>query len=117
MTQFYVYIFASDSRVLYVGVTNDLERRVEQHRAKLLPGFTSRYIVTRLVWYEMFPDATQAIAAEKRIKGRTRAKKIARIEASNPFWDDLFDRSCSHESGRMLRYAQHDKTAPLRSEP
>jgi putative endonuclease len=108
MKQFYAYILASNSRVLYVGMTNDLERRVGEHRAKLVPGFTARYNVTQLVWYETFPDAAQAIAAEKQIKGWTRAKKIALIEAVNPFWDDLFDRTSSDASGQMLRSARHD---------
>jgi putative endonuclease len=85
----YVYIVASRTRVLYVGMTNDLQRRISEHKQKLIPGFTANYNVNRLVWYEAFPDAAQAIAAEKRIKGWTRAKKVALIEAKNPEWHDL----------------------------
>jgi putative endonuclease len=97
-------------------MTRDLEHRVEQHRFKLLPGFTSKYNVTRLVWYEAFSDAMQAITAEKRLKGWTRAKKIALIEASNPFWNDLFDRASSPETGKMLRCAQHDGGADVHAD-
>jgi putative endonuclease len=86
---FYVYILSSRSGVLYVGVTNDIERRVYQHKHKLVQGFTSRYNVNLLVFYEVFPEAIQAIAAEKKIKGWTRAKKIRLIESKNPTWKDL----------------------------
>jgi putative endonuclease len=87
--QFYVYILSSRSGVLYVGVTNDLERRVYQHKHRLVEGFTSRYNVNLLVFYEVFPEAIQAIAAEKKIKGWTRAKKVRLIESKNPTWKDL----------------------------
>jgi len=108
MKQMFVYILASSSRVPYVGVTNDLERRVEEHRGKRMPGFTSKYNVNQLVWYESVSDAAEAIRIEKRIKGWTRAKKIASIEASNPLWLDRFERASPGDSGRMLRCAQHD---------
>jgi putative endonuclease len=87
--EYYVYIVASRSRVLYVGMTNDLERRVFDHKAKRMPGFTARYNVTRLVYYQSFPSPWQAIEAEKKIKGWTRAKKIALIESMNKEWRDL----------------------------
>lgn len=93
MRTFYVYILASNSRVRYVGVTNDLELRVRQHRQKLIPGFTSKYNIDQLVWYETFNDVAEAIAMEKRIKGWTRAKKIALLEATNPLWLDLFEQT------------------------
>ena len=89
MRQFYVYIVASRSGVLYIGMTNDLERRVWEHQQKLVPGFTAKYNVNVLVYYDAFPDAIQAIEAEKKIKGWTRAKKVRLIESLNPKWRDL----------------------------
>ena len=86
---YYVCIVASPSRTLYVGVTNDLERRVWQHRHKTLGGFTAKHNISRLVWFEWFTRIDDAIAAEKRIKGWGRAKKLALIEAENPKWWDL----------------------------
>jgi len=84
------------SRTLYAGVTNDLERRVYEHKQKLVPGFTSKYNITKLVWYETFPDIQQAIEGEKRIKGWVRSRKIAMIESQNPNWEDLSQRSCEN---------------------
>jgi putative endonuclease len=89
MRQFWVYILTSRSGVLYVGVTNDLERRTFEHKQKRVPGFTARYNVDRLVFYEAFPEALSAIAAEKKIKGWRREKKVALIESQNPQWKDL----------------------------
>jgi len=89
MADSYVYIVASLSRVLYVGVTNDLERRVYEHKHGLTDGFTKKYNVTRLVWYESFPNIQQAIEGEKRLKGWRREKKIALIVSKNPNWMDL----------------------------
>ena len=89
--QYYVYIMASRSRVLYVGMTNDLQRRVEQHKQKLVEGFTQRYNVTRLVYYEATNDVHAAIAREKQIKGWRRSKKTELIESINPPWNDLSD--------------------------
>ena len=77
------------SRTLYTGVTNDLERRVYEHKHKLVPGFTSKYNITQLVYYEETDDVNIAIAREKQIKGWLRAKKIALIESINPEWKDL----------------------------
>ncbi len=89
MRYYYVYIMANIARTLYIGVTNDLERRVYEHRHKVTPGFTSRYNLTQLVYYEEFGDVREAIAREKQLKGWLRAKKVALIEAMNPEWDDL----------------------------
>lgn len=86
---YYMYILASRSRVLYVGVTNDLARRVNEHKKSLIPGFTQKYRVTRLVYFEQFDDIREAIAREKQIKGWVRARKIKMIDARNPTWDDL----------------------------
>jgi len=89
MKQYCVYIMASRSRTLYTGVTNHLERRVYEHKEKLLPGFSSRYNTTRLVYYEVFGNIRSAIEREKQIKGWLRSKKIALIESVNPEWEDL----------------------------
>lgn len=86
---YYVYIMTNSSRTLYVGVTNDLERRVQQHKLKQIPGFTAKYNITQLVYYEETADVLAAIAREKTIKGWLRAKKIALIESINPKWLDL----------------------------
>ena len=77
--------------VLYTGVTNDLMKRGYQHRHKLIKGFTSRYNVDKLVYYEVFDDAYNAISREKQIKGGSRQKKIDLINGMNPQWRDLYD--------------------------
>jgi putative endonuclease len=89
MKSYYVYILASYSQVLYVGVTNDLLRRVYEHRSATADSFTKRYNVRRLVWFQETPSVEAAIFHEKQIKGWTRAKKIALIESENIRWDDL----------------------------
>jgi putative endonuclease len=89
MGTFYVYIMASRSRVLYVGVTNDLARRVTEHKQGSAPGFTTRYRVNRLVYFEEFADIREAIAREKVIKGWVRSRKTRRIDSRNPTWEDL----------------------------
>src|SRR5256885_1897780 len=91
MRTYYVYIMASRSRVLYTGVTNDLGRRVHQHKRSLTPGFTSRYHITRLVYFEEFGDVRDAIAREKQLKGWVRSRKVRLIEQKNPTWEDLAD--------------------------
>ena len=92
MPEYYVYIMTNKSRTLYVGVTNDLQRRVYEHKHKLIEGFTSKYNITKLAWYETYPDIQQAIEGEKRLKGWLRSKKIALIESHNPNWEDLSQR-------------------------
>jgi putative endonuclease len=86
---YHVYIMASASRVLYVGVTNNLLRRVSQHKEKHGSSFTARYCVTEQVYFEAFGYIRDAIAREKQIKGWLRAKKIELIEKFNPLWKDL----------------------------
>ena len=86
---YYVYILANATRTLYVGVTNNLERRVAQHRSQTTPGFTSRYNISMLVHVDTYPDPAQAIAREKQHKGWLRANKIALMETENPDWLDL----------------------------
>jgi putative endonuclease len=88
MRQFYVYIAASRSRVLYVGVTNNLERRMWEHRNGF-GTFTGKYRVNRLVHFEVFEHPMTAIKREKRLKKFYRAEKIALIESGNPLWNDL----------------------------
>lgn len=87
---YYVYIVTNKHRsTLYIGVTNDLERRVIEHKTGELAGFTQRYQLNRLVWFEHFRDVNAAIAREKKLKGWLRSKKIALIEKENPRWFDL----------------------------
>ncbi len=89
MKQYYVYIMSSEWRTLYAGVTSDLEARVWQHKNHALPGFTARYDVDRLVYFEAFGEVSQAIVREKQIKGWKRAKKVALIDSGNREWKDL----------------------------
>ncbi len=86
---YYVYILASRSRTLYTGVTNDLLRRMVEHRDGLVPGFTSQYRIFRLVHFEIFGDIRLAIAREKEIKGWRREKKLWLIERDNPTWEEF----------------------------
>lgn len=86
----FVYILANRKYgTLYTGVTSNLERRIYQHKHRLLKGFTSKYGVTRLVWYAQGEDIAEAINLEKKIKNRGRQWKIDLIEKANPNWDDL----------------------------
>ena len=87
--EYFVYILTNKSRTLYIGVTNDLARRVTQHQDKLVAGFTRRYRLTKLIYYEIFDDVYEAIAREKQLKNWSRNKKIALIESVNPGWRDL----------------------------
>ena len=89
---YFVYMLASKSNgTLYVGVTNDLVRRVFEHRSGEVEGFTKRYSVRHLVWFDETADVTAAIAFEKKLKRWPRAYKIKMIEERNPQWRDLFD--------------------------
>ncbi|MBW7961700.1 GIY-YIG nuclease family protein [Bradyrhizobium sp. BR 10261] len=88
---YYVYILASKiGGTLYIGVTNDLIRRVAEHKAKLIESFTEKYDVARLVYFEQFDDPENAIKREKRLKKWNRAWKVRLIEKDNPNWDDLY---------------------------
>lgn len=86
---YYVYILASKSRRLYIGVTNNLERRMFEHKNKITPGFTSHYNIDRLVYFETTNDITAAIEREKQLKGWRREKKVTLIQGLNPAWNDL----------------------------
>jgi putative endonuclease len=88
---FCVYIMSNSSKMLYVGVTNSLERRIFDHKAKLIPGFTRKYNLFKLVHFEPFADIRAAIRREKQIKGWLRSKKVALIESVNSGWNDLAD--------------------------
>jgi putative endonuclease len=90
MQHYWVYIMSNQSRTLYTGVTNNLELRVAQHQAKVKSGsFTAKYNCGWLVYYDEFTQINDAIAAEKKVKGWTRAKKLALSDAKNPRFDDL----------------------------
>ena len=89
MDQYYVYIMASRGRTLYIGVTNDLERRVLEHKEGRNQGFTARYSVSKLVYYDSTTDIRSAIAREKELKGWRRSKKVELVESVNPEWKEL----------------------------
>ncbi len=91
MKQYYVYIMTNSSRTLCTGVTDDLVRRVYEHKEKLIKGFTQKYNTTRLMYYEITGEVQAAIQREKQIKGWLRKKKTALIERVNPEWKDLSD--------------------------
>ena len=106
-----VYILASQRRgTLYTGVTSNLTQRLHQHRQHLLPGFTSKYGATRLVWFMHGEDIAAAITLEKKIKNRERQWKIDLIEKENPGWDDL---STSWMNSGSCDFAQDDRTGAL----
>ena len=87
----YVYILTNGHGTLYVGMTNDLRRRVEEHRRRAIPGFTRIYNVDRLVYYESTSNPAAAIAREKEVKGWRKARKVALVSGVNPGWRDLGD--------------------------
>jgi len=91
--QYYVYIMTNKwNTTLYTGVTNDLKRRVYEHKMKMVNGFTKKYNLDKLVYYEIFFDSYNAIVREKQIKAGSRRKKIALINTMNPEWRDLYDK-------------------------
>ena len=90
--QYYVYIMTNkNNRVLYTGVTNDLKRRVYEHKEKFVEGFTKKYNVSKLVYYEVFEDPENAILREKKIKAGSRQKKMDLINTINEDWCDLYE--------------------------
>ncbi len=86
---YYVYILTNKSNTLYIGVTNNLERRLQEHADKLVPGFTAKYHLDKLIYFAEFERIEEAITAEKKIKGWTRKKKMALIKSINPEFKDL----------------------------
>jgi putative endonuclease len=90
--QYYLYIMTNKyNSVLYTGISNDLQRRVYEHKSKLIEGFTKKYNITKLVYYEIFEDAYTAISREKQIKAGSRKKKIDLVNSFNQEWKDLYE--------------------------
>ena len=89
--QYYVYILTNRSGTLYTGVTSGLERRMYEHKRKLAEGFTKRYNIDMLVYYEVTDDISGALTREKQIKDWRRSKRVALIESTNPQWRDMSD--------------------------
>jgi len=127
---YYVYIMCSRSRNLYTGVTNNLAKRAYQHREGLIPGFTRRYHISRLVYFQTFREIRAAIEREKQIKAWTRAKRVALIESMNPTWADLAEEwfpkgaekvqiprgACPERRELQIpRFARNDPSASLRA--
>lgn len=106
---FYVYIMASITKVIYIGVTNDLGKRVAEHQQGKFEGFSKKYRTKRLVYYEHFTDIRYAIQREKELKGWRRSKKIALIESMNPSWHDL-SVDIVGQRHEIPRYARDDKS-------
>ena len=88
---FYIYILSSFKKVLYIGVTSNLSKRIWEHRQGVVPGFTKKYNIKRLVYYELFEDPITAISREKQLKKWSRGKKLKLIESLNPEWKDLYE--------------------------
>ena len=103
MGQYYVYILTNRSRTLYTGVTNNLERRVYEHKRTVSDGFTKKYNITRLVYFETTDDVRSAIEREKQIKGWLRSRKMALVESMNPEWSDLAEGWHKTERDSSLR--------------
>jgi putative endonuclease len=108
--RYHVYIMASRSLNLYTGVTNNVYQRVQQHKSGEIEGFTRRYNINRLVYYETFEHIGNAIAREKQIKSWTRAKKLELIKSLNPTWQDLADGWGEKTEPQIPRCARNDKT-------
>ncbi len=110
---YYVYILTNASRTLYVGMTDNLERRMYEHKHKVHPtSFSARYNVTRLVYYEDSTDVNAAIAREKQIKGWLRAKKIALVNTMNPRWEDLSSGWFEADEDESATEAEGDSANP-----
>ena len=112
----YVYIMAGRSRTLYTGVSTNLQLRVAEHKRHLLPGFTSRYRIERLVFFETWGHIRDAIHREKQIKGWRRSKKVALIESKNPTWADMSEGWFGKTDARAVALeAKADSSPSLRS--
>ena len=111
MKTYYVYIMTSRTGTLYTGMTSELKRRVYEHKQKLRDGFTKKYDVTRLAYYEETHGVHTALAREKEIKKWRRSKKIALIKSINPKWQDLsagwYDEGTSKKSTELSRRVRH----------
>lgn len=99
--EYFVYVMANKTRMIYVGVTNDLERRVYEHKNKLIRGYTSKFNLNKLVYFESVSDVTVAMEREKELKGWVRRKKTSLANSINPEWKDLsegwYDNNCHSE--------------------
>ena len=107
--RYYVYIMASRSLNLYTGVTDNIYRRALEHKSGAIEGFTKRYNINRLVYYETFKYIGNAIAREKQVKAWTRAKRLALIKSLNPTWQDLADGWGEKTELQIPRFARDDK--------
>ncbi len=103
---YYVYIMASRSLTLYIGITSNLRQRAWQHRNHAIPGFTADYNIERLVYYERFAFVDAAIAREKQLKRWSRVKKLGLIQAMNPTWIDLAEEWLGRNAGPSTRFAR-----------
>ena len=92
MKQYYIYIMTNNSKTLYIGVTSNLRNRIWQHKNKTVEGFTKKYNITKLIYFEQTENVRSAIEREKQLKGWVRKKKISLIESKNPEWKDLYDK-------------------------
>jgi putative endonuclease len=108
--RYYVYIMASRSLTLYTGVTGDIYHRALQHKAREIEGFTKKYHINRLVYYETFKYVNIAIAREKQIKAWTRAKRLVLIKTMNPTWQDLAEGWGELTALQIPRFARDDNT-------
>jgi putative endonuclease len=120
-TDYYVYIMSSRSTVLYIGMTNELLKRVREHKEKLVKGFTKRYSIDRLVYYEVAECLEAAADQEHQLKGWTRARKIELIESANPEWRDLYFELTEQEQPGQKPVIKHSyllthRDSSLRSE-
>jgi len=108
--RYFVYIMASRSLNLYTGVTNNIYYRVLQHKSGEIDGFTKKYNINRLVYYETFEHIGNAIAREKQVKAWTRAKRLALIKSMNPTWQDLAEDWGGKAELQIPRFARDDKS-------
>jgi putative endonuclease len=114
--RYYVYIMASRSLTFYTGVTGDIYNRALQHKAGEIDGFTKKYNVNRLVYYETFKYVNNALSREKQIKAWTRAKRLALIKTMNPAWQDLAEGWGESTKLQIPRYARDDNTEKRKAE-
>jgi putative endonuclease len=109
MNDYYVYIISNSAKVIYIGVTNDLKRRLFEHRSNMIPGFSKTNNCRRLVYWQYFKDVRCAIAREKQLKGWRREKKVGLIELENKNWKDLTSDLLHPSVCQNIRHSQDDK--------
>lgn len=113
MKQYYVYILSSYSRTLYIGVTNNLTKRVWEHKGGFVQGFSKKYNINQLVYYETTTDVISAIAREKQLKNWRREKKEFLINRMNPEWKDLYEAILDSSTLSLRSVARNDKSTSL----